>query len=132
MQPASFWLGHLADASSRGTEAFATTRHEYANPAFAYAVNGTIVTGFNPWYPDDRYGTEPDRLLPRMKEAGFDPDDEDGQYRQSTSRSLRLIGSVTGVLPTADQVNGPLPSMQFDHWFSRTRPSSSENDPCTG
>jgi hypothetical protein len=128
LQPTDFWLQHLVDALSRGTEALAVLRHDYASPSYDHAVNGTVVTGFNLNYPDQRYGTEPDRLLPLMREAGFDPEDDDGQYDEAVSRALRLAELVTGVSPTFDQLTAPLPSMHFDRWFSRTRPSGVTTD----
>lgn len=127
LQPTGFWLVHLVDALSRGTEALAVLRHDYASPSFDHAMDGTVVTAFNLNYPDQRHGTDPDRLLPLMRQAGFDPDDDEGQYEQAISRALRLAELITGVLPTFDQLSAPLPSMHFDHWFSRTRPSGAEN-----
>ncbi|GGU32254.1 DUF6461 domain-containing protein [Lentzea flava] len=126
LQPTSFWLVHLVDALSRGTEAVAVLRHDYASPSFAHAVDGEVATEFNLNYPDMRHGTNPDGLLPQLREAGFDPDDDEGQYEEAVSRALRLAGLVTGVLPTFEQLTAPLPSMHFDHWFSRTRPSGTD------
>jgi hypothetical protein len=127
VQPTGFWLETLADALSRGTEAVAVLRHDYATSRFSYAVDGTVVTGFHLNYPQRRYGTEPDRLLPLLREAEFDPDDDSGQYDHTVSRALRLAELITGVAPAFDQVTAPLPSVHFDHWFSRTRPSRPEN-----
>lgn len=128
VQPTGFWLELLVDALSRGTEAIALVRHDYATPRYSHAVDGTLVTGFHLNYPDSRRGTDPDRYLALMREAGFDPDDDEGQYEQAVSRALRLAELVTGVSPTFDQLVAPLPSTHFDHWFSRTRPSSTPSD----
>jgi hypothetical protein len=123
VQPTGFWLTLLVDALSRGTEAIAFVRHDYATPRFTHAVDGEIVTTFHLNYPDHRDGSDADRHLALMREAGFDPDDDGGQYGEAVSRALRLAELITGVAPTFDQLTGPLPSMHFDHWFSRTRPS---------
>ncbi|KOV85532.1 hypothetical protein ADL03_13375 [Nocardia sp. NRRL S-836] len=122
-----FWVETLVDVLSRGTEAVAVLRHDYATPRFGYAVDGTIVTGFHLNHPDTRHGTDPDRLLPLMRAAGFDPDDDSGQYEHAVSRALRLSELVTGVAPTLDQLTAPLLSAHFDHWFSRARPSGPGN-----
>ncbi|MCP2245420.1 DUF6461 domain-containing protein [Lentzea aerocolonigenes] len=123
VQPTGFWLQLLVDALSRGTEAIAFVRHDYATSRFTHAVDGEIVTTFHLNYPDHRDGTDPDRHLDLMRDAGFDPDDDEGQYGEAISRALRLAELITGVAPTLGQLTGPLPSMHFDHWFSRTRPS---------
>lgn len=128
VQPTGFELAYLADALSRGTEALTVLRHDYANPRFTHALDGRIVTGFHPSWPGDRHGTDRDALVPRMRQAGFDLDGDGGQYDGAISRSLRLAGLVTGVLPTFEQLTAPLPSMHFDPWFARTRPSSVENE----
>lgn len=129
VQPNGFWLAHLVDALSRGTEAVTILRHDYASPRFTHAVDGTVTTTFHLNWPGDRGGTDPDRLLPLIREAGFDPDTDDDdenwqdRYEDAMTHALRLTGLVTGVLPTYEQITGPLPSTHFDHWFSRTRPS---------
>ncbi|GHH54336.1 hypothetical protein GCM10017774_69150 [Lentzea cavernae] len=133
VQPTSFWLGQLVDALSRGTEAISVVRHDYASPRFTHSTDGTTTTTFHLNWPDNRDGTDPDRLLPLMREAGFDPDtaddedeedDESWQYRYEDvmTHALRLTGLITGVLPTYEQITAPQPSAHFDHWFSRTRP----------
>ncbi|MET9632611.1 DUF6461 domain-containing protein [Lentzea sp. NPDC006480] len=129
LQPNSFELVHLVDALSRGTEAFALLRHDYASPSFDHAVDGKITTHFNLNYPDMRGGADRDRLLPLMRAAGFDPDHDEGDYEQVVAKALRLAFRITGVLPTFEQLTEPLPSMHFDSWFARTRPSGSEADP---
>ena len=135
VQPNSFWLTHLVDALSRGTEAVAIVRHDYASPSFTHAVDGAVATSFDLDWPDERGGTDPDRLLPLIREAGFDPDTADDEDDESWSdrsedvmaHALRLTGLVTGVLPTYEQITAPRPSMHFDRWFSRTRPSDVED-----
>lgn len=128
LQPNGFWVSHLSDALSRGTEALTVLRHDYASPRFTYAVDGEVVTTFHLNYPDMRGGADSDRLLASMREAGFDPDDDEGQYGEAHSRALRLVERITGVAPTFDQLVAPLPSMHFDRWFSRSRPSGSPSE----
>lgn len=131
VQPTGFSLTHVVDALSRGSEAVAVLRHDYASPNFTHAVHGTVTTWFNLNYPEQRGGEDPDRLLPLMLEAGFDhPDDDDDddeswrlRYEEPVARALRLTSLITGVLPTFDQVTASLPSMHVDTWFSRTKPS---------
>ncbi|MBF6334260.1 DUF6461 domain-containing protein [Nocardia transvalensis] len=130
----------LTSALSHGTEALSVLRHDYASPAFAYAVDGVLITGFDPTcpYPHLRYGADPDRLLSHMLEVGFamgdNEDDEDGDFYEDGDfdnnhdrpygRCLRLIEQFTGRLPTFEALNGPLMSAQIEPWFAEAR-----NDP---
>jgi hypothetical protein len=60
-------------AASHGTEAISVLRHDYASAHFAYAVDGAIITAFEPGYPveDFMYGSDPRRLSgPRRKFVG--------------------------------------------------------------
>jgi hypothetical protein len=127
LQPNGFWMVHQVEALSRGTEAVAVSRHDYATSSFGHAVDGTLVGGFDVNYPPTHYGADTGRLLDLMREAGFDPDDEDG-CDDGVSRALSLAELITGVAPTFDQLVEPLPSMHFDHWFSRSRPSGSPSE----
>ncbi|GAB2679077.1 DUF6461 domain-containing protein [Nocardia goodfellowii] len=136
----------LTSALSHGTEVLSVLRHDYASPGFAYAVDGVLITGFDPTcpYPHLRYGADPDRLLSHMLEVGFDMGDnevdaddifdEDGDFYEDDAfdtnhdrphgRCLRLIERLTGRLPTFEALTGPLMSAQIEPWFARAR-----NDP---
>ncbi|MER7081644.1 hypothetical protein SAMN02982929_00592 [Saccharopolyspora kobensis] len=118
LEPCGFWGSSLTPILSRGTEAVSLLRHDYASPHLDYAVDGELVTGLDPTFPDVRYGTEPARLDPLLREAGFDlAESENGQDR-AFSLSLRAIRLITGVSPTYEQLTGPLTSAHFDPWFS--------------
>lgn len=128
VQPTGFWLGHLTAALSRDTESVSLVRHDYATSSFDHAVNGTVVGGFNVDYPPVHYGADTSQLLDLMREAGFNPDDEEGDCDAGISGALRLAELITGVSPTFDQLVAPLPSMHFDPWFSRRHPSGSPSE----
>lgn len=139
VQPTSYVIGSMADALSRGTEAVTIVRHDYASPGFTHAVDGRVVAHFNPSWPDESSG-DLAGLLPLMREAGFDTDpvdyddedaDWDSRYDEPLTRSLRLAGLITGVVPTFEQVSASLPSMHLDRLFSRTRPEHVEDAPAT-
>lgn len=121
-EPSGFEGSHMVAALSRGTEAVSVLRHDYASPAFGYAVAGELITHFDPTSPAYRYGADPDRLVPRMIDAGFvttdESDDDDDRYSSAISRSLRLIEQITGVLPTFEALTGPLTSAHIETWFS--------------
>jgi hypothetical protein len=92
-------------------------RHDYAYHAFAHAVDGEVVTQFDPTSPADRRGTDPDRLLPRMTDVGLTGAEHGGHI----SRSLRLVEQLTGALPTFEALTGPLISAHIEPWFSAAR-----------
>ncbi|MBF6328900.1 DUF6461 domain-containing protein [Nocardia transvalensis] len=84
------WMATLHDVLaelSRDCEVLAITRHDYAEASFAYAIDGTIVTGYKPLdCPYLRHGSEPDRLNGFMRELGMavdrwdDENDRDDEY----------------------------------------------------
>jgi hypothetical protein len=137
-EPGGYQGSHLVAALSQGTEAISVLRHDYSSPSFEYAVDGTVVVRFDPAYPADRHGSDPDRLVPMMREVGFatqDRSDDDGtddrtddyydddldRFENTISRSLVLTERLTGVLPTLDVLAGPLTSAHFEPWFTEAR-----------
>lgn len=89
------WMATLHDVLaelSRDCEVLAITRHDYAEDSFAYAIDGTIVTGYHPLdCPHLRYGSDPDRLEGFMRELGMkldmreDEGDLDDEYDRDES-----------------------------------------------
>ncbi|MFB4303118.1 DUF6461 domain-containing protein [Actinomadura sp. NTSP31] len=113
-------------ALSRGTEAVSVERHEYADHGFCYAVDGTLVTAFEPTWPQDRWGEEPDRLLGKMRAAGLDPDADPEDHDPLSPPyipALLLAGLLTGVLPHPDALAGQVLSAEIEPWFSIAPPS---------
>ncbi|MER6992128.1 DUF6461 domain-containing protein [Saccharopolyspora hirsuta] len=117
-EPYGFWGSSLTPILSRGTEAVSLLRHDYASPHLDHAVDGELVTGLDPVFPDMRHGTEPDRLNPLLREVGFDLEDCENGQDSPFSRSLRMIRLLTGVAPSYELLTGPLTSAHFDPWFS--------------
>jgi hypothetical protein len=110
-------------ALSAGTEFVSVFRHDYANDLFAYAIDGEVLTSFDPRKPGWRYGSDPDRLLDTMREVGFDPtyvpgnyvphdeDDENEEFnidRPTVDGALMLAARLTGVVLSQRVLNGPL------------------------
>ncbi|QUH02357.1 hypothetical protein HUO13_17500 [Saccharopolyspora erythraea] len=117
-EPSGYEGALLVAALSRGTEAFSLLRHDYAESEGGYAVDGVLITGFDPLFPNHRYGAEPDRLLPQMREVGFALGEDDDQFDNAYSRSLRLAERFTSALPTRQQLTAPLVSAHVEPWFS--------------
>ena len=62
------------------------------------AENGVEVTSFEPAIPRFRAGSEPDRYLAAMREAGFAPDD--GDATSGETDALELIRRLFGIAVT--------------------------------
>ncbi|SNT45492.1 hypothetical protein SAMN05216276_104514 [Streptosporangium subroseum] len=86
---------------SRGTEVVSVCCHEYASDTFAYLVGGEPVVWFDPMLPDARSGSDPDRFVEEMREAGLDPeydiDDDDSHIDFPMERSFALASRITGL-----------------------------------
>ncbi|MFC9973436.1 DUF6461 domain-containing protein [Spirillospora sp. NPDC127200] len=111
-------------ALSQGTEAVSVLRHDYAADTFNYAVDGTLVTGFDPIASASRYGSDPDLLLEHMRVAGLPTDDDDeADYDISPStRALYVAGQITGVMLGPGALDGELLSAEVQPWFSPAPP----------
>ncbi|MFD1150447.1 DUF6461 domain-containing protein [Saccharothrix hoggarensis] len=121
-EPNGFQGSHLVEVLSRGTEAVSVLRHDYASPSFEYAVDGVLITGFDPTFPTYRHGADPDRLLSRMRDVGFPEDEEDEAVDDPIARCLEVVGDLTGVLPAFDDLAGPLTSAHIETWFVEAHP----------
>ena len=108
----------LLCAVSRGTEAVSVLRHAYASDRFGYAVDGTLVCGFDPRYPARRHGADPDRLLDLLTEVGLLADEDDGYLDDGVIRALHLVGRITGVELPPDPFGTERLSARIEPWFA--------------
>ncbi|MGW2145842.1 DUF6461 domain-containing protein [Nonomuraea bangladeshensis] len=92
---------------SRGTAVVSVCCHEYAEDTFAYIVDGTRVVSFDPMFPEERSGSDPDRFVMKMHEVGLDPDhDIDGPgIDYPMESSFALASSITGLSLSTDLRN---------------------------
>ncbi|MEV4165615.1 DUF6461 domain-containing protein [Nonomuraea dietziae] len=92
---------------SRGTEVVSVCRHDYAEDTFAYIVDGTPVVWFDPIFPAERSGGDPDRFVQEMREVGLDPDhDIDGPgIEHPIERSFALASRITGLPFSPDMLD---------------------------
>ncbi|MEV0145727.1 MULTISPECIES: DUF6461 domain-containing protein [unclassified Nonomuraea] len=111
------WEAARGDTRARlssGCEVVAVLRHDYANHHVAYALDGETVTCFNPYMPDMRSGSDPDRLNGLMREVGLplEPttggEDWNDLYATAIARSFHLAARISGVVPTPEMLRGPL------------------------
>ncbi|RSN53382.1 DUF6461 domain-containing protein [Actinomadura sp. WAC 06369] len=112
------WFGAQdAGGLSDGCEVVAVSRHDYAEDAFCYAVDGEVVTGFVPHSPARRWGRDPDRLNPLLRELDLptDPLDDDAWeaswdrlFEHKIARVFALAAKLTGVPFTRPLLDFPL------------------------
>jgi hypothetical protein len=62
---------------------------------FSYWEAGTLVTSFD--FPDDRHGSEPDRLLADMRALGLAPDEDEGFVDLHYAKMMALAERITRV-----------------------------------
>ncbi|MGW4773603.1 DUF6461 domain-containing protein [Nocardia sp. NPDC004278] len=116
------WMATLPDVLaelSRDCAVLAITRHDYAEDSLAYAIDGTIVTGYNPLEcPHLRHGSEPDRLNGFMRELGMtldmrdDENDRDDEYDWDDEDD-RAESDYFSALPSAFALAAKLTQVRF-------------------
>lgn len=99
-------------ALAAGTEVVLFT-HTQTIDHFSYYSNGTLVTSFEPMNGSARYGTEPDRFVEQMRQAGLptriDDDDDDANPMIALFRMLTI---ALGIRVPRDLALGPLLTVQ--------------------
>jgi hypothetical protein len=96
----------LGVLSRDGGEAVAAHRHDYAQHHVAYAVDGQLITDFNPGFPIDRQGADPDRLNRHLRELGIDPAADDS-IDNPIPAALAIASRITNVMITPQHLRRP-------------------------
>jgi len=108
--------GYEEDAArelSAGTD-LAWVTHTMTIDTFDYYRDGTEVTHFDPVLSWQRSGTDPDRFVPAMRQAGFDvdepPDDDDAELPPGgyVIAVLEMLTIEFGIRLPAEVALGPL------------------------
>jgi Family of unknown function (DUF6461) len=100
-------------ALSRGTQAVSVYRNVNALGCFSDAVDGEVLVQFEPLFPQRRWGSQPDLLLPQMRAVGLDPDWHEPPYGELDAAALALAERVTGVHLEASMLEGPLAAAEI-------------------
>jgi hypothetical protein len=84
---------------------------------FYYFADGTEVTSFEPLMARDRFGSDPDRFVSQMRQAGLrvDPpaDDDDNELeRDSGIAVLEMLTLALGIRLSREVAIGPLLTVQ--------------------
>jgi len=79
-----------------------------------YFEDGVEVTWFEPLRSYDRRGSEPDRFVPQMRQAGLavDPDEVGDPDRDVRLRALQMLTLALGIRVPAEVACGPLLTVQ--------------------
>lgn len=108
-------VGYEEDAAralSAGTEAVLVTRAESLS-YFYYYIDGAEITAFEPLFGWARFGTDPDRFLPYMRQAGMRLDDDDA-IKDPVIAVLEMVTLALGIRLSRDVALGPLLTVQRD------------------
>ncbi|MFI6515469.1 DUF6461 domain-containing protein [Spirillospora sp. NPDC050679] len=73
---------------------------------FGYARDGDLKVEFDPLFPGDRHGTEPDLLTEQMSQAGLLPVADGDAPDHSALRALEVARLITGVHITPQVLDG--------------------------
>jgi hypothetical protein len=108
---ANGWEGtrpEVLRALSRGTQAV-SIHHNGSEGSFNDAVDGEVLVSFELLFPQRRWGSQPDLLLPQMRAVGLDPDWQRPPHGKLVTAALALTERVTGVHLEPTVLDGPLP-----------------------
>ena len=108
-------VGYEEDAAralSAGTEAVLVTRAESLS-YFHYYVDGAEITAFEPLFGWERFGIDPDRFLPYMRQAGVRLDDDDA-IKNPVIAVMEMMTLALGIRLSRDVALGPLLTVQRD------------------
>jgi hypothetical protein len=100
-------------ALSAGTQAVSVYRNVNALGYFSDAVDGEVLVRFELLFPQRRWGSRPDLLLPQMRAVGLDPDWQEPLYGEVDPAALALAERVTGVHLDPRMLEGPLPAAEI-------------------
>ncbi|WP_371783291.1 DUF6461 domain-containing protein [Streptosporangium subroseum] len=98
----------LCALSRQAGESVAVSRQDYAHHRFTYALDGQVITSFEPSHPLSRWGTDPDRLNARLRELGIEPTADDW-IENAVPAALALASRLSGVVLTPAHLEQPLP-----------------------
>lgn len=111
------WGGYEEDAArelSAGADV-AWVNFNMSLDYFHYFADGAEVTSFEPLGAWDRFGTEPDRFLTAMRQAGLRVDlPEDHDFRNPRAAVLQMLTLALGIQLPRDVALGPLLTVQRD------------------
>ncbi|MGW4948395.1 DUF6461 domain-containing protein [Actinoplanes sp. NPDC004185] len=111
----------LLEAASRGSAAVSVLRHDAAAAHFGYAVDGTMIIGFDPGYPAEEtvWGADPGLLRHLMDALGLRaPTDEyEPTWPDAEARAIVLAQRITGARLPDRPLSAARISAELEPWF---------------
>lgn len=101
-------------ALSRRGEALSLKGDVLGTTRFSYAVDGIVLTRFDPRVPALRQGGQPDALSPLMREVGLDPNPSGNPLEhavlegEAIEKSMALAEQITGTHVDSSLLHTPL------------------------
>ncbi len=90
----------LEAIATEGTDVASVYWNVNGRALFSYALNGEVVTAFDPYQPDERWGTHHDLLGPLMEALPFPAPDVEQFDIWPVQVALALAEEITGVKVT--------------------------------
>jgi hypothetical protein len=106
------WRPEVLRALSRGTQAVSVLDNG-SEGYFSYAADGRLLVQFELLFPQRRWGSQPDLLLPKLRAVGLDPDWQQPPHGELDTSALALAERVTGVHLDPRMLDGPLPGAEI-------------------
>jgi hypothetical protein len=101
------WRPEVLRALSRDTQAVSVFDNSIEG-YFSYAADGALLVQFELLFPQRRWGSQTDLLLPQMRAVGLDPDWQQPPHGELDTAALALAERVTGVHLDPSILDGPL------------------------
>jgi Family of unknown function (DUF6461) len=101
------WRPEVLRALSRDSQAVSVYDNR-SEGYFSYAADGRLLVQFELLFPQRRWGSQPDLLLPQMRAVGLDPDWQEPPPGELDTAALALAERVTGVHLNPSILDGPL------------------------
>jgi hypothetical protein len=101
------WRPEVLRTLSRGTQAVSVFDNSIEG-YFSYAADGALLVQFELPFPQRRWGSRPDLLVPQMRAVGLDPDWHEPPPGELDTAALALAERVTGVHLDPDVLEGSL------------------------
>jgi Family of unknown function (DUF6461) len=100
------WRPEVLRVLSRDSQAVSVLNNG-SEGYFTFAADGVLLVQFELLFPQRRWGSQPDLLLPQMRAVGLDPDWDQPPQGELDTAALALTEQVTGIRLDPGLLEGP-------------------------